>query len=258
MLSDKTAEKKEIDPDALMREYKQTGSLEARNKLVMHYIYIAQGMAVKMSSTYHKYATTEEMVNQCVIALINSLERFDPDKGVKFSTYAFTKIRGAIIDYVRKQDWLSRRVRQMDIRILKTEDELSLELGRPPTRLEMADRLQITPEKYDRCVWEMSGENIYSLETLLTTPGRSQNALTMEGVFDPEYEMDEQELRAQLIQAIDTLNDQERTVLSLYYYEDLTMREIGQVLGVSEQRVGQINQKLIRKLREKLSYYTKG
>ena len=140
MLSDKTAEKKEIDPDALMREYKQTGSLEARNKLVMHYIYIAQGMAVKMSSTYHKYATTEEMVNQCVIALINSLERFDPDKGVKFSTYAFTKIRGAIIDYVRKQDWLSRRVRQMDIRILKTEDELSLELGRPPTRLEMADR----------------------------------------------------------------------------------------------------------------------
>ena len=104
----------------------------------------------------------------------------------------------------------------------------------------------------------MSGENIYSLETLLTTPGRSQNALTVEGVFDPEYEMDEQELRAQLIQAIDTLNDQERTVLSLYYYEDLTMREIGQVLGVSEQRVGQINQKLIRKLREKLSYYTKG
>ena len=179
MLSDKTAEKKEIDPDALMREYKQTGSLEARNKLVMHYIYIAQGMAVKMSSTYHKYATTEEMVNQCVIALINSLERFDPDKGVKFSTYAFTKIRGAIIDYVRKQDWLSRRVRQMDIRILKTEDELSLELGRPPTRLEMADRLQITPEKYDRCVWEMSGENIYSLETLLTTPGRSQNALSL-------------------------------------------------------------------------------
>ena len=153
MLSDKTAEKKEIDPDALMREYKQTGSLEARNKLVMHYIYIAQGMAVKMSSTYHKYATTEEMVNQCVIALINSLE-----------------------------------------------------LGRPPTRLEMADRLQITPEKYDRCVWEMSGENIYSLETLLTTPGHSQNALTVEGVFDPEYEMDEQELRAQLIQAIDTLS----------------------------------------------------
>ena len=230
----------DIDPDALMREYKQTGSLEVRNQLVMYYSYIARSMAVKMSSTYHKYATTEEMVNQCVIALINSLERFDPDKGVKFSTYAFTKVRGAIIDYVRKQDWLSRRVRQMDIRILKTEDELSLELGRPPTRLEMADRLQITPE------------------ALLTTPGRTQSSLTLEGVFDPEDEMDEQELRSQLMKAIDELNEQERTVLSLYYYEDLTMREIGQVLGVSEQRVGQINQKLIRKLREKLAYYTKG
>ena len=89
----------DIDPDALMREYKQTGSLEVRNQLVMYYSYIARSMAVKMSSTYHKYATTEEMVNQCVIALINSLERFDPDKGVKFSTYAFTKVRGAIIDY---------------------------------------------------------------------------------------------------------------------------------------------------------------
>lgn len=75
----------DIDPDALMREYKQTGSLEVRNQLVMYYSYIARSMAVKMSSTYHKYATTEEMVNQCVIALINSLERFDPDKGVKFS-----------------------------------------------------------------------------------------------------------------------------------------------------------------------------
>ena len=104
----------------------------------------------------------------------------------------------------------------------------------------------------------MSGENIYSLETLLTTPGRTQSSLTLEGVFDPEDEMDEQELHSQLMKAIDELNEQERTVLSLYYYEDLTMREIGQVLGVSEQRVGQINQKLIRKLREKLAYYTKG
>lgn len=104
----------------------------------------------------------------------------------------------------------------------------------------------------------MSGENIYSLETLLTTPGRTQGSLTLEGVFDPEDEMDEQELRSQLMKAIDELNEQERTVLSLYYYENLTMREIGQVLGVSEQRVGQINQKLIRKLWEKLDYYTKG
>lgn len=248
----------EIDPEKLMREYKQTGSLEARNQLVMHYSYIARSMAVKMSGTYHKYATAEEMVNQCVIALIQSLERFDPDKGVKFSTYAFTKVRGAIIDYVRKQDWLSRRVRKMDIRILKAEDELSLQLGRPPTRLEMAEQLQITPEEYDRCVWEMSGENICSLESLLTAAGRTQTSLTFEGVFDPEDVIDEQELHSQLVQAIGELNEQERTVLSLYYYEDLTMREIGQVLGVSEQRVGQINQKLIRKLRERLSNYVKG
>lgn len=258
MPAEKTENTTQVDPDALMREYKRTGSLELRNQLVLYYSYIAKSLAAKMSSTYHKYATTEEMVNQCVIALINSLERYDPDKGVKFSTYAFTKVRGAIIDYVRKQDWLSRRVRQMDIRILKTEDELSLELGRPPTRAEMAERLEMTPEEFDRCMWEMSGENVYSLEALLTAPGRMQGSLSMEGVFDPEDEVDEQDLRQQLMNAIDSLNEQERTVLSLYYYEDLTMKEIGQVLGVSEQRVGQINQKLIRKLRDKLSGFMKG
>ena len=91
------------DPEELMRQYKETGSLELRNQLVMHYSYIAKSVAVKMSSTYHKYASVEEMVNHGAIALIDSLERYDPNQGVKFSTYAFTKVRGAIIDYVRKQ-----------------------------------------------------------------------------------------------------------------------------------------------------------
>lgn len=98
------------DPELLMRQYKETGSVELRNRLVMHYSYIAKSVAVKMSSTYHKYASVEEMVNHGAIALIDSLERYDPNQGVKFSTYAFTKVRGAIIDYVRKQDWLPRRV----------------------------------------------------------------------------------------------------------------------------------------------------
>ena len=129
------------DPEELMRQYKETGSLELRNQLVMHYSYIAKAVAVKMSSTYHKYASVEEMVNHGAIALIDSLERYDPDQGVKFSTYAFTKVRGAIIDYVRKQDWLPRRVRQTDILITKAEEQLTNELGRTPTREEMAAQI---------------------------------------------------------------------------------------------------------------------
>ena len=233
------------DPEELMRQYKETGSLELRNQLVMHYSYIAKAVAVKMSSTYHKYASVEEMVNHGAIALIDSLERYDPDQGVKFSTYAFTKVRGAIIDYVRKQDWLPRRVRQTDILITKAEEQLTNELGRTPTREEMAARLGMTPAKYDKCVFEMSGESMYSFK------------LQEDGV-GPEDQMDEQELRQELAKAIDELTDQERTVLSLYYYEELTMKEIGQVMGVSEQRIGQINRKLIKKLRTKLTLYMKG
>ena len=246
------------EPELLMRQYKETGSLELRNQLVMHYSYIAKTVAVKMSSTYHKYATVEEMVNHGAIALIDSLERYDPDQGVKFSTYAYTKVRGAIIDYVRKQDWLPRRVRQTDILITKAEEQLTNELGRTPTREEMAARLEMPLAKYDKCVFEMSGESMYSFEALLSTPVQMNHFKLQEDGVGPEDQMDEQELRQELAKAIDELTDQERTVLSLYYYEELTMKEIGQVMGVSEQRIGQINRKLIRKLRERMTDYMKG
>ena len=113
------------EAERLVREYKQNGSQELRNQLVMHYSYIAKGVVNRMGSTFYKYATAEEMIHQGVISLIDSLERFDPNKDVKFSTYAFTKVRGAIIDYVRKQDWLPRRIRKADIQISKVEAELT-------------------------------------------------------------------------------------------------------------------------------------
>ena len=246
------------DPELLMRRYKETGDLEIRNQLVMYYSYIAKSVAVKMSSTFHKYATVEEMVNHGAIALIDSLERFDPDQGVKFSTYAFTKVRGAIIDYVRKQDWLPRRVRQTDILITKAEEQLTGELGRPPTREEMAKRLGMSLQKYDKCVFEMSGDSMYSFEALLAAPVQMNHVRLQEDDLGPEEQVDEQELRQELAQAIDELGEQERTVLSLYYYEELTMKEIGQVMGVSEQRIGQINRKLIKKLRARMMGYMKG
>ena len=246
------------DPELLMRRYKETGDLEIRNQLVMYYSYIAKSVAVKMSSTFHKYATVEEMVNHGAIALIDSLERFDPDQGVKFSTYAYTKVRGAIIDYVRKQDWLPRRVRQTDILITKAEEQLTNELGRTPTREEMAARLEMPLAKYDKCVFEMSGESMYSFEALLAAPVQMNHVRLQEDDLGPEEQVDEQELRQELAQAIDELGEQERTVLSLYYYEELTMKEIGQVMGVSEQRIGQINRKLIKKLRARMMGYMKG
>lgn len=257
-LKEQTVTPEELD--LLMQEYKRTGAQELRNRLVLHYSYIAKSVAVKMNSTFHKYASIEEMVNQGVIAIIDSLERFDPEQGVKFSTYAFTKVRGAVIDYVRKQDWLPRRVRRMGIQMNRMQDEMTVELGREPTREEMAGRLQMTPQELDQQVYEVSGETMYSYESLLGAPSQVHNSFWPwgGGELDPEDSFDEDELRRMLTEAIEELSEQERTVLSLYYYENLTMKEIGQVMGVSEQRIGQVNRKLVQKLREKLTTYMKG
>ncbi len=246
------------EAECLMLEYKESGSKELRNQLVMHYSYIAKGIASNMNSTFYRYATTEEMVHQGVIALIDSLERFQPEKGIKFSTYAYTKVRGAIIDYVRKQDWLPRRVRKADIQITRTEELLTNMLGRKPTREEMANKLGISLEKYDQAMLKLSAETPCSLESLLESPMQIHSSSLQEGDFNPQEQVDKKELLEVLMQAIDTLNEQERTVLSLYYYEDLTMKEIGEVMGVSEQRIGQVNRKLIKKLKEILSSYMKG
>ena len=246
------------EAEQLVRQFKQTGSLALRNRLVLYYSYIIKGIVARMGNTYYKYASAEEMLHQGVIALIDSLERFDPDKDVKFSTYAFTRVRGAMIDYVRKQDWLPRRVRQEHIRIHRIEKELTSELGRTPTRNEMAKAAGMTPEAYDRCILEISGESLSSFEALLESPSQSR-PFSIEGdSFDPQEQVDRKELRRLLAEAIDHLNEQERTVLSLYYYENLTMKEIGRVMQVSEQRIGQINRKLIGKLRASLAQYIGG
>jgi RNA polymerase sigma factor for flagellar operon FliA len=257
---DTTRAAAELEAEAMMLRYKETGDRQLRNDLVMHYSYIARTVAVEMRNTYQKYATMDEMINQGIIALIESIERFDPDMGVKFSTFAFTKIRGAAIDYVRKQDWLPRRVRQNSIRINQAHDQLAMSLGRTPTREEMAEHMDMTPEEFDKCIYEISGDRMLSYEALLSLSPQAHNPMwPLTGdENDPEHQMDDQELRKILADEIDKLTEQERTVLSLYYYEELTMREIAQVMGVSEQRIGQVNRKLITKLRGALLPYMKG
>lgn len=250
-----------VNPESLMLQYKETGSQDIRNELVMHYSYIAKTVAIEMRSTFHKYATIDEMINQGVIAIIESIDRFDPAQGVKFSTFAFTKVRGAMIDYVRKQDWLPRRVRQNSIRINNAYDELVVKIGRSPTREEMAQHLSMSVEEFDKCVYEVSGDRMVSYEALITLTPQTGGTLALSMVDNegsPEGKYDERELRQVLAAEIETLNEQERTVLSMYYYEELTMKEISYVMGVSEQRIGQINRKLIQKLRGKLVTYMKG
>ena len=246
------------DPEELMRQYKETGSVELRNQLVMHYSYIAKAVAVKMSSTYHKYASVEEMVNHGAIALIDSLERFDPDQGVKFSTYAFTKVRGAIIDYVRKQDWLPRNIRQRAKEIDTAVSHLANELGRFPTDHEVAGHLGIPTDKYQKEAARVALSNTLSLDALMDArdaEGYHFEVSDQDPKLQPELVLEDQELQETLAKGIAALQKNEQLVLSLYYEKNLHMKEIAQVMEVSEPRISQIHSRAIQKLRDYMSVY---
>lgn len=257
-----TTESKKMaeDPISLMKEYKETGDLELRNQLVMHYSYIARTVAVQMRGISSNYAQVEDVVNQGVITLIDCVERFDINKGIKFESYAFMRIRGAIIDFVRKQDWLPRRVRLTAKNITITHDQLCNELLREPTQQEIADRLGMTLDKLTKYYSEISNSVLLSFEGLIQNVNQMgdllENFLAVDSL--PEKNIFKQELRETLKEAIDSLSERERLVVTLYYYENLMLSDIAKILNVSDQRVSQINSKAILKLRGKMENYMKG
>lgn len=248
------------DPVSLMKEYKETGNIELRNQLVMNYSYIAKTVAVQMRGISSNYAQVEDIVNQGIITLIDCVERFDINKGIKFESYAFMRIRGAIIDFVRKQDWLPRRVRLTAKNISAAHDELCNELMREPTQQEIADRLGMPLDKLTKYYSEISNSVLLSFEGLIQNVNQMgdllENFLTDDSL--PEKNIFKQELRETLKDAIDSLSERERLVVTLYYYENLMLSDIAKILNVSDQRVSQINSKAVMKLRNKMENYMKG
>lgn len=250
----------DVDPISLMEKYKQTGSVQVRNQLVLYYSYIAKTVAGQMRGVFSNFAQHEDIVNQGILALINCIERFDPDKGIKFESYAFMRVRGAVIDFVRKQDWLPRRVRMTAKHLAQVHDELCNELLREPTPKEIAERMDISLQALSRYYSEISNSVMFSFEELLQNTTQMGDVLehSMGGEAGPENNIYQQELHEILEKALDSLTERERTVISLYYYEHLKLSEIAAVMQVTEQRISQINSRAIMKLREPLEKYMKG
>jgi len=246
-------------PTELIKKYRDTGDIEIRNEIVMRYSYIAKTVATQMRGITSGYADVEDIVNQGIIALIDCVERFEPEKEVKFETYAFLRVRGAVIDFIRKQDWRPRRLKKTAREVSAAYDELSNVLMREPSSKEMSEYLNISEEELHRHYMEISRSNVLSFEALL------ENALQTEILSPdeedgslPEQTMFRQELEKELAKAIDSLSERERLVISLYYYENLKLAEISTVLGVSESRVCQIHSKAIEKMKKTLEDYMKG
>jgi RNA polymerase sigma factor for flagellar operon FliA len=214
-------------------------------------------ITLSMRNVYAKYGDTDDLVNEGVIALISAVETFDLNRGVKFETYATLKIKGAIIDYVRKQDWVPRQIRKFGKELDEAYGALYNQLGRYPENQEIADYLGIDREQLEKRLADTAGANTLSFEELLYEDNfNSIDKLGGQAEF-ADREIYEKEQKQVIADAIASLNPRERQVVTLYYYEKLKFNEIAKVLGVTESRVCQIHSKSMLLLRRQLENYIK-
>ena len=238
---------------ALFEQYRQTRDVGLRNDIVLRYMEIVKYVAISTRGIYCKYAEIDDNVNEGVLALIKAVESYDIQRGVKFETYASIKIKGAIIDFVRKQDWIPRRVRNFGHSLDTAYNELYSKLNRHPTNQELADYMGVPKEKLLRAMSDLAGAATLSFEELLYEDNFENCESAGSGAADQS--LYEKELKEVLTAAINELKPREKQVVSLYYYERLKFGEIAKVLNVSESRVCQIHSKAMLLLKRKLKDY---
>ncbi len=237
----------------LWQSYTESGDLLAREQLLTAHLGLVHHVARKMSRKLNADANFDELVSAGSVGLMNALESFDASRGLAFSTYAAPRIRGAILDELRRQDHVPRSVRRKTRDLASAADVLTQQLGRAPDQREVAEHLDVDLKTLWR--WQSEVEGIFPLP--LDTPVHDRDMRgTVPADFlagEDETEIEERVNRGQEVEhlqaAIAQLNDQERTVLSLYYFEDLKLHEIGGMLELTESRVSQIRSKAVAKLR---------
>lgn len=245
--------------EELLEEYKRTGCEELKWHVALRYTGLVKSIALQIRGVYSSFAHVDDIINEGVIALVGAVDKFDSSKG-KFETYVVKRIRGMIIDLARKQDWAPRSVRKRAKDIDQAVGELYSSLGRFPTDQEVSARLGITAAQYQDALVNTSMCNVMSLEELFDEQDQWSMGPSVQRETHslPEQELLDKELQTILADAIGTLKEKEQLMLSLYYQQNLNMKEIAQVFGVSEPRISQIHAKAIQKLRVLMTVYAKG
>ena len=249
--------------DELWRLYRKTKDPEIRDALVKQYAPLVKYVAGKVAVGMPNNVEFDDLVGYGVFGLFDAIEKFDPDKHVKFKTYAVTRIRGAIFDELRSIDWVPRSVRQKSREIEDTVRRLESSLGRPATDEEIAKEMKMSVKELERTMLKISGTSMLSLNDVWYTGEDNDKVSIADSIespdsLTPETIVEKDEIRRVIVQAIQELPEKEKKVLVLYYYEDLTLKEIGQVLHVTESRVSQLHTKAIMRLRTKLTNIKKG
>ena len=235
-------------------------STAERDQLIIRYAPWVKFIALRMAAKLPAHIQAEDLISAGIIGLIDALDKFNPAREVQFKTYAQIRIQGAIKDELRSLDWASRSTRQKVKRLEQAYASLERELGRPPSSEEVASSMGIKMAAFEEMLDDVRGASLVSLEELGQGPASEDKSALLEALLtrqdqDPLEMLNLQDLKKALTLAIAELPEKERLVLSLYYFEELTMKEVGRVLDLTESRISQLHTQAILRLRGKLKEY---
>lgn len=252
-------EKADLETEVLWREYKSAPTPESREKLILHYAPLVKYVAGRVSSGLPPSVEFADLVSYGVFGLLDAIDKYDPERGIKFETYAIARVKGAIIDELRADDWVPRSIRYKAREIERVYVALEGELKRIPTDEEVAEKLGVELDEHLATLSKLSVMSLVALDELWTVSGDRLDKITLADMVedvkskDPSHSFEIEEMKDIIAEAINHLPERERIVIALYYYEGLNMREIGEVLSVTESRVCQMHTKAILRLRARLN-----
>jgi RNA polymerase sigma factor for flagellar operon FliA len=253
----------EESPEDVIRaawiEYKKEATPSARDQLILHYSPLVKYVAGRVAIGLPANIEQADLISYGIFGLIDAIEKYEIDRGIKFETYAISRIRGAIIDELRAIDWVPRSVRFKAREVEKAYTSLENKLKRPPSDAEIAEEMNVTKEELGRIYTQLSTVSMVALDELMSVDGERGDRLSLVETLEdtkttgPVDALEAEEMKVILAGAISRLPEREKIVVTLYYYENLTLAEIGQVLGVTESRVCQLHTKAVLGLRGKIA-----
>ncbi|MDR3552693.1 MAG: FliA/WhiG family RNA polymerase sigma factor [Clostridia bacterium] len=242
-----------IETAELWRLYVESRDIELRNELILRYSGLVGSIVRRIAAVSGNYADTEDLQSYGMLGLIKAIEKYDPGRGAAFETFAVYRVRGEVIDYIRRNDWVPRGVRKRAQEFDVTVSTLTNELGRRPQEDELAGRLGLERSELHQLYTDIERFNTVSFEELLQ--GTLQIGDDFADTKTPEGSVQEHELIETLSAAIEEMPERERLIITLYYYEELSLKEISGVLGVSESRVSQLHSRAISRMKKILTSY---
>jgi RNA polymerase sigma factor for flagellar operon FliA len=249
--------------DEMWIEYQKTHTTALRDAFIRQYMPLVKYVAGKVATGLPGSIEFDDLVGFGQFGLLDAISKFDPEKNVKFKTYAVTRIRGAIFDELRQLDWVPRSVRAKSREIEETIGDLEAKLGRPATDAEIAAKMGLSEAEFLQTILKISGTSVVSLNDAWYSGDDSERVSMVDSIesppsMNPDVIVEREEVRRVIAEAIGELPEKEKMVLILYYHEDLTFKEIGQVLNVSESRISQLHTKANLRLKAKLTNVRKG